>query len=164
MSVFAILPAHGAVSHDRSARAGGAPLRAGGASTTEAAHTGGLRRAVWLAVSRGRTAPGRAPLPAADGRLCSPGRVTRAAEAANPARSPDDILAHRHAAARALCDGRPALGRSLHARAAQPPGRSRSDSPYPGAVDLSTRLQLALDGALAPHAGDAAALAATPCR
>src|SRR5262245_14733775 len=113
--VFALLSEYCLVSHDRSVGAGGAALRAGGVPATEAAQTGGIRGAVWLAVDRGRTASGRAPLPSADGRLCSPGYVARAAEAANSARSPDDPVAHRCPAARALCHGRPALGRSDYA-------------------------------------------------
>ena len=52
------------------------------------------------------------PLPA---RLCPADRVARAAEAADPARPADDPAAHCGPAARALCDGRPALGRSVHA-------------------------------------------------
>ena len=74
---------------------------------------------------------------------------------------PDDPAAHRRAAAGALCHGRPALGRSDHPGIPHPPGRSRPHRPYPGAVDLSARLQPALDGALASHPGDAAALAAS---
>ena len=97
-------------------------------------------------------------------RLCPPDRVSRAAEAEDPARPPDDPAAHRRAAAGALRHGRPALGRSVHAGAAQPPGRSRPHRPHPGAVHLSPRLQPALDGALAPHPGDAPALAAAPGR
>ena len=82
----------------------------------------------------------RPPLPAAGRRLCPPDRVARAAEAADPARPPDDPPAHSSPATRALCHGRPALGRSVHAGVAQPPGRSRSHGPHPGAVDLSARL------------------------
>ena len=52
----------------------------------------------------------------------------------------------------------------IHAGTAQPPGRSRPHRPHLGAVDLSARLQPALDGALAPDPGDAAALAAAPGR
>ena len=95
-------------------------------------------------------------------RLCPPDLVARAAEAADPARPPDDPAAHCRPAARALCHGRPALGRSVHAGVAQPPGRSRPHRTHPGAVDLSARLQPTLDGALAPHPGHTAALAASP--
>ena len=63
-----------------------------------------------------------------------------------------------------LDHGRPALGRSVHAGAAQSPGRSRPHRPYPGAVDLSARLQPALDGAVAPHPGDACSLASSTGR
>src|SRR5262249_1097122 len=144
MPVCAVLPAYGPVSYDRSAGAGGATLRAGGSLTAEAAQTGEIRGAVWPATGRGRAAPGRAPLPAADSRLCAPGRGARAAEAANPARPPDDPLAHRLPAARALCHGRLALGRSDHAGISQPSGRSRPHGPRPGAVHLSPRLPPAL--------------------
>ena len=142
--------------HDRSAGAGGAALRAGGVPAAEAQQTGGIPGAVWPAAGGGGAAVCRPPLPAADRRLCPPDLVARAAEAADPARPPDDPAAHRRPAARALCHGRPALGRSVHAGVPQPPGRSRPHRPHPGAVDLSARLQPALDGALAPHPGDAA--------
>src|SRR5436309_14237903 len=135
--VFAVLPAHCLVSHDRTAGARGTPLRPQGVPAAEAAQTGGIRGAVWPAVGRGRAAPGLSPLDTTDGRLCSPGRVARAAEAANPARSPDDPATPGSAAAGALCYGRLALGRSDHAGISQPPGRSRPDGPRPGAVDLS---------------------------
>ena len=55
--------------------------------------------------------------------------VARAAEAADAACPPDDPAAHCRAAAGALCHGRPALGRSVHAGVAQPPGRSRPHRP-----------------------------------
>ena len=126
--------------------------------------TGGVPGAVWPATGGGRAPLCRPPLPPAARRLCPPDRVARAAEAADPARPPDDPAAHCRPAARALCHGRPALGRSVHAGVPQPPGRSRPHRPHPGAVDLSSRLQPALDGALAPHPGDAAALAASPGR
>src|SRR4030095_10621929 len=90
--------------------------------------------------------------------------VAPEAEPAAPARPPDDPAAHRRAAAGALCHGGPALGRPVHAGVAQPPGRSRPHRPYSDAVDLSARLQPALDGALAPHPGDAVAPAAGPGR
>ena len=77
--------------------------------------------------------------PAARG-LCPPDHGARAAETADPPGPADDPVTHRRAAARALCHGRPALGRSDHAGAAQSPGRSRPHRPYPGAVDLSSRL------------------------
>ena len=47
---------------------------------------------------------------------------------------------------------------------AEPPGRSRPHGLYPGAVDLSSRLYPAVDGALPPHPGDATALDASPGR
>src|SRR5262244_43239 len=43
-------------------------------------------------------------------------------------------------------------------------GRARPQRPPPGAVDLSARLQPALEGTGAPHRGDTAALAAAPSR
>ena len=140
---------------DRSAGAGGAALRARGVPAAEAPQTGGLLGAVWPAAGRDGAPLCCPPLPAAASGLCAPDRVARAAEAADAARPPDDPAAHRRAAAGALCDGRPALGRSVHAGVPQPPGRSRPHRPYPGAVHLSARLQPALDGARAPHPGDA---------
>src|SRR2546425_6674849 len=113
--VFAVLPEHGAVSHDRSPAAGGAALRPRGVPAAEARQAGGLLGAVWPVTGGGRAALCRPPLPAAARRLCAPDRVTRAAEAADPAGPPDDPVAHRRPAAGALCDGRPALGRSDHA-------------------------------------------------
>ena len=142
--------------HDRPAGAGGAALRAGGVPAAEAEQTGGVRGAVRPAAGGGRAALRRPPLPAAGRRLCPPDRVSRAAEAADPACPPDDPAAHRRPAAGALRHGRPALGGSVHAGVAQPPGRSRPHRPHPGALHLSARLQPALDGALAPHPGDAA--------
>src|SRR4030095_17066344 len=118
----------------------------------------------WSAAGRGRAAPGLSPLYTADGRLCAPVCVARAAEAANPARPPDDPLAHRLPAAGALCHRRPALGRSNDAGISQSPGRSRPYRPHPGTVDLSPRLPPTRDGAVAPHAGDAVTLAAAPGR
>ena len=93
-----------------------------------------------------------------------PDRVARAAEAEDPPNPADDLAAHRRAAAPALGHGRPALGRSDHAGAAQSPGRSRPHCAHPGAVDLSARLQPALDGARASHPGDAQSLATAPGR
>ena len=76
----------------------------------------------------------------------------------------DDPAAHRRPAARALCHGRPALGRSVHAGAAQPPGRSRPHRPHPDAVHLSAGLQPALDGAGPSHPAHGQPLAPTPGR
>src|SRR5262249_1419494 len=118
--------------------------------------------AVWPATGRGRTSVRRPSLPAAECRLSSLERVSRATEAEDPAYAPDDPATHRRPAARALGHGRPALGRSDHARIAQPPRRSRAHRAHPGAVDLSSRLQPTLDGALAPHPGDAQSLATAP--
>ena len=50
-----------------------------------------------------------------------PDGVARAAEAADVTRPPHDLLAQRHAAAGALCHGRPALGRSDDPGIAHPP-------------------------------------------
>src|SRR5262249_49142265 len=122
----------------------------------------GLLGAVWPAAGGGRAALYRPPLPAAGRRLCASDHVARAAEAEDPARPPDDTLAHRGPTARALRDGRPALGRSDHAGAAQPAGRPRPPRPHPGAIDLSARLPPAVDGARASHPSDPAALAAAP--
>ena len=53
----------------------------------------------------------------------------------------------------------------VHARVAQPPGRSRPHGSYPGPAHLSSGLPPTLDGALASHADDAVTLAAAPgCR
>src|SRR5262249_32662348 len=86
------------------------------------------------------------PLHTADGGLCAFDHVARAAEAEDPARPPDDAAAHCGPAARALYHGRPALGGSVHAGVSQPPGRPRPYRPYPGAADLSARLQPAMEG------------------
>ena len=110
--VFALLPEHRLVSHDRAAGAGGAALRAGGVPDAEAPQTGGVLGAVWPAAGGGRAPLCRPPLPAAGRRLCPPDLVARAAEAEDPARPPDDPAAHRRPAAGALRHGRPALGRS----------------------------------------------------
>src|SRR4029450_8727008 len=75
-----------------------------------------------------------------------------------------DPLATRFPAADDLCHRRPALGRSNDAGISQSPGRSRPDGPYPGTMDLSPRLPPTLDGALAPHPGDAVTLATAPGR
>ena len=71
VSVFALSPAHGLVSDDRPAGAGGAALRAGGIPAAEAQQTGGLRGAVWPAAGGGRAPLCGPPLPAA-ARLCAP--------------------------------------------------------------------------------------------
>src|SRR4051794_21291311 len=86
----------------------------------------------------------------------------RATEAADAPRPADDPAAPCRPAARALCYGRPALGGSVHAGVSQHPGRSRSHRPSPGAVDLSSGLPPPVDGSLASHTGDPAALAAAP--
>src|SRR5262249_47858534 len=130
----------------------------------EAAQTGELCGAVWSAASGSCPSLCYAPLSPTDGRLCPLVYVARAAEAEDPVCPPDDPLAHRRPAAGTLCDGRPALGRSDHARIPQPPGRSRPDGPHPCPVYLSSRLPPALDGARAPHPHDAITLAATPGR
>src|SRR5262249_30280235 len=154
----------GPVSHDRDAGAGGAALRAGGLIPAEAAPTRGMPGAVWSAPAGGRAPLGCAPLAPTDGRLRPPGHVARAAEAADLARLTDDPAAHRRPAARVLCDGRPALGRSVHAGAAQSPGRSRPHGAHPGPVHLSPRLPATVDGARAPYPGEAGPLAAAPGR
>src|SRR4029450_12565830 len=144
--VCALLPKHGPVSHDRLAGAGGAALRPRRVLTAEAAQAGGVRGAVWSAPAGGRAPLCCAPLAPTDGRLRPPDYVARAAEAADLARLADDPAAHRRPAARALCDGRPALGRSVHAGAAQPPGRSRPHRPHPDTLHLSARLPPPPDG------------------
>src|SRR5262245_47477734 len=118
--MFALLPAYGVVSHDRPAGAGGAPLRAGGVPRPEAPQAGRLLGAVRPAAGGDSTALCRPALPAAGRRLCPPGPVARAAEAEDPAWPPDDPATDRRPAAGALRHGRPALGRSDHAGAAQP--------------------------------------------
>ena len=75
------------------------------------------------------------PLHAYSARI-SADRVARAAEAADPASPAADLAVHRHAAAAALCHGRPALGGSVHPGIPQPPGRSRPHRAHPGAVHL----------------------------
>src|SRR5262249_1799761 len=65
------------------------------------------------------------PFPPAAGRLCARDGVARAAEAADPACPAHHLDAHCGPAARALCHGRPALGRSVHPGVSQSPGRSR---------------------------------------
>src|SRR4029453_749999 len=87
---------------------------------------------------------------------------TRAAQAEDSASPPDDAAAHCGPAARALGHGRLALDRSVHVRVSQPPWPPGPYRPRPGAVHLSARLQPTVDGALAPHAGDTAALATAP--
>jgi len=64
--------------------------------------------------------------------------VVRATEAENAIRPSDHAAAHRGPAADALCDGRPALGRSLDAGIPQSAGRSRPYCPHPGAANLSS--------------------------
>src|SRR5262249_17880559 len=137
VSVFALLSAQCLVSAHRSAGAGGAALRARGVSAAEAQQTGGVLGAVWFAAGRGRAPPGRPALPATAGGLCAPAGVARAAEAADPARPPDDPAPHCDPTAGALCYGRPALGGSVHAGVSQPAGRSRPHRPHSGAVNLS---------------------------
>src|SRR5207245_2278 len=141
--------------------AGGPTLRPGGVFTAEAAQTGGILSTVWPADGGGRASLCWPALPPTARHLCPPDGVARAAEAADLAGPPDHLPAHRGPAAGALCHGRPALGRSDHAGAAHAPGRSRPHHPSPGALDLSTRLQPAVDGAFAPHPGNAAALTAS---
>ena len=144
--MFALLPEQRLVSADRAAGAGAA-LRAGGVPPAEAAQTGGVLVQYGL--------PWRRPCPSLppSSRCRSPElcptdlSLAPAAEAEDPPDSPDDPAAHRRPAARALRHGRPALGRSVHAGAAQPPGRSRPHRPHPGAVHLSAGLSPALDGA-----------------
>jgi class 3 adenylate cyclase len=64
----------------------------------------------------------RPALPAAGHRLCPSELRARATEAADAPGLADDPAAHCGPAARALGHGRPALGRSVHAGAAQSPG------------------------------------------
>src|SRR4029434_788552 len=99
------------------------------------------------------------PLAPTPGRLCPPRRVPGAAEAADPARAAHDPTAHCRPAAGALCHGRPALDRSDDAGIPHAPGRSRPHRAPPDAVNLLSRLQRALDRALAPHPSDPGALA-----
>ena len=113
---------------------------AGGVPAAEAQQAGGVPGAVWPATGGDRAALCRPPLAPTDCRLCAPAPVSRAAEAADPARPADHHAAHRRPAAHALGHGRPALGGSVYAGAAHPPGRSRPYRPYPGAVHVSARL------------------------
>src|SRR2546425_12331860 len=120
--MFALLPEYRVVSHDRSAGAGGAALRAGGVCAAEAAQTGEILGAVRPAAGRDRAPLRRPPLPAAGRGLYPPDRLARAAEAEDPARPPDHRTAHCRPAARALRHGRPALGGPLDAGVPDPPG------------------------------------------
>jgi hypothetical protein len=99
------------------------------------------------------------PLPA----TYAPVQVSpEAAAAADFARAPGAPAAPGCRAAAPPGHGRPALGRSLHAGVAQPPGRSRPDRPHPDPVHLSAGLPAAVGGALASHPGDAGPLAPEP--
>src|SRR5262252_5226888 len=122
VSVFTLSPEHCLVSAHRSAGAGGTALRPGGVPPAEAQQTGGTSSPVWLPARGGRAPACCLALHTADGRLYSLNHVARAAKAEDPASPPDDAATHCGPAARALCDGRPALGRSVHARVPQPPG------------------------------------------
>ena len=142
---FAILPEYGAVSADRPAGAGGPGLYARGGPRAEAQQAGGVPGAVWFAAGRGRAALCR-PLPAA-GHLC-PLTGRPSSRSSRPCMPLTILLRIAAQQPVLLRHGRPALGRSDHA-GLHPPGR-RPYRPHPGALDLSTRLQLTLDGALAP--------------
>src|SRR5262252_4104584 len=158
MPVFSLLPEHRLVSDHRLYRADSPALRAGGVPAAQAAQTRGAPGAVRFATGRGRTPLCHPPVAPAERRLHPPAPLARAAEAADPPGPADDPAAPGGAAARALCHGRPALGRSNDARVSESPGRSRPDRPCPGPVDLSSGLQPALDRAFASHPGDAASL------
>src|SRR5262249_62235066 len=75
VSVLPLSPEHRLVSPDRPAGTGGPALRAGGVASAEAAQTGGLPGAVWLATGRERAPPGGPPVRAASGRRRAAGRV-----------------------------------------------------------------------------------------
>jgi len=77
----------------------------------------------------------------------------RAAEAENHARFSDDPAAHRRAAARALCDGRPALGSIRHPRVAQSLVDQWPQRPVSWPCSPFAPTSPALDRARAPHPG-----------
>src|SRR5919109_5566433 len=117
--MFALSPKHRLVSMDRPAGAGGAALRPRGIPRPEASQAGGVRGAVWPAASGGRAPLRGPPFDPTGSRLCLPGLVSGAAEAADPPSPPDDLAENRRPAAGALRHGRFALGRSVHAGIAQ---------------------------------------------
>src|SRR5215510_8739032 len=119
MSGLALLPAYGPLPPDRAAGTRRAALRPRGVSVTEAPQTGRVLAAIRSAAGRGRPPLGRAPLPAAVGRLCTRVHVRRAAEAAHPACAPEAPLVHGRAAAAPPGHGRPAPVPLLDARVAQ---------------------------------------------
>src|SRR5215510_11737468 len=159
MSGLALLSAYGSLPPDRTAGTRRATLRPRGVSAAETPQTGRVLAAIRSAAGRGRPPPGRAPLPAAAGRLCSPVHVTRPAEAAHLSCTPDAPLTHGRAAAAPHGPGRPALGRSLDPRVAQSPGRSGPNHPHLGLVHVSAGLQPAMDGAGASDPADLSPLA-----
>src|SRR5262249_1709590 len=159
--VFAVLPEYPLLSDGGSARAGRTALCAGRDPAAEAAQVGRMPRAVWPAAGGGGPPLCDPPLAPAARCLCAPDCIARAAEAADAARPPDAASPHRYTATSALGHGRPALGRSVDAGGAQSPGRSTPRRLPPGGVDLSAGFQPTVDGAHAPHPGDAAALGAT---
>src|SRR5438132_10479380 len=113
--MFVLLPEYRVVSHNRSAGAGGAALRARGICAAEAAQTGGIPGAVRPATGRDRAPLRRPPLSAAGRGLYPPDRLARAAEAADPARPLEHHTTHCRPAAGALRHGRPPLGGPLDA-------------------------------------------------
>jgi class 3 adenylate cyclase len=107
-------------------------------AASETQQAGGVPGAVWPAAGRDCAALCQPPLSPAARQLSPSDRIARAAEAADPAGHSDDPAAPGSAAALVVCRGRPALGRSHHARVPQPAGGARPYRPYPGAVHLST--------------------------
>ena len=102
--------------------------------------------------------------PAAARGLCAPGRVARAAEAADPARPPDDFLLRIAAQQPVLF-----VMEDLHwvdpsTLNCSPSWWIKAPPPASWRCGPSARLQPALDGARAPHPGHAAALDAPPGR
>src|SRR5262249_57474051 len=113
--VLRVSAEHRLVSHHRPARASSAPLRAGGAPAAEAPQARGILGTVWPSTPRGHASVCHSSLSPPGHRLCPPHHVSPTAEAADPARPPDDRAAHYGPAAPAVYHGRPALGRSDHA-------------------------------------------------
>src|SRR5262249_5190367 len=156
LSAYCPLPPHRAVGTASAAPGARGDCRAEGAAT------GGVLKTAGPVASRDRAAVCSPPVPPVACHLCSPARAARAAAAADLARAPGAPTTPGCRAAPPPDHGRPALGRSLHAGVAQPPGGSGPDRPHSGPVHLSAGLPSAVDGALASHPDDTGPLAPAP--